>query len=192
MLLTSWSEVHHGAAALTVTCVYGIATAWFLGVQQRAEMSEEARKHGEVPHPLVSEKTAYEPNANGKDESDTAAANTSVTTDNSTPLQVGSRDSGTTPTIPPAAPAAASVPPPPNGGVRAWLQVLGSFCLYFNTWGKSVPSLADPIVANSRLTLAQLQASCLAMARSKLYMKMVPSGATALLRFQSSAPYRPF
>ena len=23
---------------------------------------------------------------------------------------------------------------PPNGGLTAWLQVLGSFCLYFNTW----------------------------------------------------------
>ncbi|KAL0941543.1 monocarboxylate [Colletotrichum truncatum] len=24
---------------------------------------------------------------------------------------------------------------PPNGGVKAWLQVLGSFFIYFNTWG---------------------------------------------------------
>ncbi|KDN65176.1 putative major facilitator superfamily transporter [Colletotrichum sublineola] len=24
---------------------------------------------------------------------------------------------------------------PPNGGLRAWLQVLASFCIYFNTWG---------------------------------------------------------
>lgn len=23
----------------------------------------------------------------------------------------------------------------PNGGVQAWLQVLGAFCIYFNTWG---------------------------------------------------------
>lgn len=22
----------------------------------------------------------------------------------------------------------------PNGGLRAWLQVLGAFCLFFNTW----------------------------------------------------------
>ncbi|KAI1371581.1 putative monocarboxylate permease [Hypoxylon crocopeplum] len=26
-------------------------------------------------------------------------------------------------------------PPPPNGGLRAWLQVLGAFFLNFNTWG---------------------------------------------------------
>ncbi|KAI8624058.1 MFS general substrate transporter [Xylariaceae sp. FL1651] len=25
--------------------------------------------------------------------------------------------------------------PPPNGGVRAWLQVLGGFMLFFNSWG---------------------------------------------------------
>lgn len=24
--------------------------------------------------------------------------------------------------------------PPPNGGLTAWLQVLGCFMLYFNTW----------------------------------------------------------
>lgn len=32
----------------------------------------------------------------------------------------------------PAAPAG-----PPNGGLQAWLHILGSFLLYFNTWGKS-------------------------------------------------------
>ena len=26
-------------------------------------------------------------------------------------------------------------PPPPNGGLTAWLHVLGGFCLFFNTWG---------------------------------------------------------
>ncbi|KAH7133563.1 FAD binding domain-containing protein [Dactylonectria macrodidyma] len=26
-------------------------------------------------------------------------------------------------------------PPVPNGGLQAWLQVAGSFCLYFGTWG---------------------------------------------------------
>lgn len=25
--------------------------------------------------------------------------------------------------------------PPPNGGLAAWLQVLGGFMLFFNTWG---------------------------------------------------------
>lgn len=25
---------------------------------------------------------------------------------------------------------------PPNGGLHAWLQVLGAFFMYFNTWGK--------------------------------------------------------
>jgi hypothetical protein len=28
-------------------------------------------------------------------------------------------------------------PPPPNGGIKAWMQVLGAFFLNFNTWGLS-------------------------------------------------------
>ncbi|KAL4790351.1 major facilitator superfamily domain-containing protein [Aspergillus venezuelensis] len=42
-----------------------------------------------------------------------------------------------TPETPPQPPAAApgGPPPPPNGGTLAWLNVLGSFMLYFNTWG---------------------------------------------------------
>ena len=31
--------------------------------------------------------------------------------------------------------AANNSSPPPNGGLSAWLQVLGSFMLFFNTWG---------------------------------------------------------
>lgn len=30
--------------------------------------------------------------------------------------------------------AAPSVSPPPNGGLNAWLQVVGSFFFYFNSW----------------------------------------------------------
>lgn len=32
-------------------------------------------------------------------------------------------------------PPAQVPPPPPNGGLLAWLQVLGGFMLFFNTWG---------------------------------------------------------
>ncbi|KAK5652183.1 hypothetical protein OQA88_10826 [Cercophora sp. LCS_1] len=39
------------------------------------------------------------------------------------------------PTRPP--PGVSAVPPPPNGGLTAWLQVLGAFFLMFNTWGLS-------------------------------------------------------
>lgn len=35
----------------------------------------------------------------------------------------------------PAPPAASSIGPPPNGGLLAWLHVLGAFALFFNTWG---------------------------------------------------------
>lgn len=34
----------------------------------------------------------------------------------------------------PATPSSAAPGPPPNGGLQAWLQVLGGFCLFFNTW----------------------------------------------------------
>lgn len=37
--------------------------------------------------------------------------------------------------VPPVASAALSMP---NGGLEAWLQVVGTFFIYFNTWGKSV------------------------------------------------------
>lgn len=30
---------------------------------------------------------------------------------------------------------AAGPPPPPNGGLVAWLHVVGGFMLFFNTWG---------------------------------------------------------
>lgn len=29
--------------------------------------------------------------------------------------------------------------PPPNGGTQAWLQVLGSWMLFFNTWASRSP-----------------------------------------------------
>lgn len=36
-------------------------------------------------------------------------------------------------------PAGPQDDPPPDGGWRAWLQVLGSWMLIFNTWGTSGP-----------------------------------------------------
>ncbi|KFY86694.1 hypothetical protein V500_07462 [Pseudogymnoascus sp. VKM F-4518 (FW-2643)] len=35
----------------------------------------------------------------------------------------------------PAAPPAPAIQPPPNGGLKAWLQVLGAFLIVLNTWG---------------------------------------------------------
>jgi hypothetical protein len=40
--------------------------------------------------------------------------------------------------VEPAKPAAPPGPPggpPPNGGLQAWVQVAGSWVLFFNTWG---------------------------------------------------------
>lgn len=36
---------------------------------------------------------------------------------------------------------------PPNGGSKAWLQVLGAFFLYFNTWGKEISYKTQFILA---------------------------------------------
>lgn len=36
-------------------------------------------------------------------------------------------------------PAKPKIGDPPNGGLKAWLQVLGAFFIYFNTWGKLQP-----------------------------------------------------
>ena len=33
------------------------------------------------------------------------------------------------------APKPAGPPPPPNGGTAAWLQTVGGFMMFFNTWG---------------------------------------------------------
>jgi hypothetical protein len=40
------------------------------------------------------------------------------------------------PAKPPGGPPGMPGGPPPNGGTTAWLQVLGGFFLFFNTWGK--------------------------------------------------------
>jgi hypothetical protein len=48
--------------------------------------------------------------------------------------------------------------PPPNGGTTAWLQVLGGFFLFFNTW--------VCIIGLSRVSLVDVQhSSCLLSGR---------------------------
>lgn len=32
----------------------------------------------------------------------------------------------------------------PNGGLQAWLQVVGAFFLYFNTWGQCASTTNNP------------------------------------------------
>jgi len=36
----------------------------------------------------------------------------------------------------------------PNGGLRAWLQVIGTFFLFFNTWFVQVQTLTDPMYSS--------------------------------------------
>lgn len=57
-----------------------------------------------------------------------AAADASVVANDSPPTST----SQTSPTT-----EKASIPAgPPDGGLQAWLHILGSFFLYFNTWGE--------------------------------------------------------
>lgn len=39
------------------------------------------------------------------------------------------------PSGPPAGHPPGALPAPPDGGMKAWLQVIGGYCLFFNTWG---------------------------------------------------------
>lgn len=50
-------------------------------------------------------------------------------------------------------PVTSSASEVPNGGAKAWLQVLGSFFLFFNTWGTllfSPHTLAPALLLTSR------------------------------------------
>jgi hypothetical protein len=41
-------------------------------------------------------------------------------------------------------PSSTSAQDPPNGGFRAWLHVVASFCIYFNSYGALVSMLLRP------------------------------------------------
>lgn len=41
-------------------------------------------------------------------------------------------------------PSSTSTQDPPNGGLRAWLHVVASFCIYFNSYGALVSMLLRP------------------------------------------------
>ncbi|KAF9873929.1 major facilitator superfamily transporter [Colletotrichum karsti] len=72
----------------------------------------------------------------GREEKD--AARDAVAADNSVVVNNSTNDSSpptsSSQTSPPVEKAAAPAGPP-NGGLQAWLHILGSFLLYFNTWG---------------------------------------------------------
>lgn len=46
-----------------------------------------------------------------------------------------------------AAMPSSEMPTPPNGGLAAWLQVLGGFFVYFNTW--SVDNVFECIIVST-------------------------------------------
>lgn len=93
--------------------------------------------------------------------------------------------------------AAVATPTAPNGGIRAWLQVLGSFCLYFNTWGNEAyaNSMLHPFyqrcLAPGSIADQLNQESSPAMAHSKPSTRTKPSGTTVPSRSPSSALSRP-
>lgn len=60
------------------------------------------------------------------------AADASQTTLENGQQQTSKPDVESAPSAPPAQTGA---PPAPNGGITAWLQVLGVFMIFFNSWG---------------------------------------------------------
>ncbi|KAK8052857.1 MFS monocarboxylate transporter [Apiospora saccharicola] len=71
-----------------------------------------------------------EPNEMAIGEKKAVASDASQTT-----LENGQQNKADVESAPPAAPAPGGPPPAPNGGVTAWLQVLGAFMIFFNSWG---------------------------------------------------------
>ncbi|KAJ4413025.1 hypothetical protein N0V82_008613 [Gnomoniopsis sp. IMI 355080] len=51
----------------------------------------------------------------------------------------------------------------PNGGLQAWLQVLGAFFMYFNTWGKLFSSIVSIILWQQQTNTVFLKEFCPAM-----------------------------
>ena len=96
-------------------------------------------KAGANQHAMVDEKEAAVPPAHlsvAPSSSSTTATPEHVP---SSPVQEKAADVAATAPAP-VPPVEATKPaspfgPPPNGGLKAWLQVLGGFMLFFNTWG---------------------------------------------------------
>lgn len=81
--------------------------------------------------------------ATGHDDTDQDSPNFLSEIDEETAI-----DGSSPPQFHPAKPAA-----PPNGGLKAWLQVLGSFFIYFNTWGEFNLDLGLAIIPASQCYL---------------------------------------
>ena len=75
-----------------------------------------------------------EPKPVDKEEHD-ASSNESLAANDISRQQEGRTGSPSTPDEEKQKPPVASPGPPPNGGTAAWLQVLGGWMLFFNTWG---------------------------------------------------------
>lgn len=89
-----------------------------------------------------------------------------------------------------AAPTQAVIPvdpgddgPPPNGGLKAWLQVLGSFFLFFNSWyvfrcQHSISPSRNPTVVLSSVLLilkrTNIHTDCRVMQGHCQYIRRVP------------------
>lgn len=74
-------------------------------------------------------KMSTEPNEMAIAEKKAVASDASQTT-----LENGQQNNPDVESAPPAS-AQGGPPPAPNGGITAWLQVLGAFMIFFNSWG---------------------------------------------------------
>jgi len=72
----------------------------------------------------------------------------SVSNDNEDEKPVeAAADAEAKPNAAPQAPQGMPGGPPPNGGLQAWLQVLGAWMLFFNTWVSLAPFMSIAFTA---------------------------------------------
>ncbi|MCJ1383129.1 hypothetical protein MMC17_006242 [Xylographa soralifera] len=88
-------------------------------------MKEPQFSTGTAPQPLSEKTTHHEDHSTLSSTPYGTEDNDSVIHGNQSPVPLQS---------PPNTQASPS-PVPPNGGILAWLQVAGSFCIFLNTWG---------------------------------------------------------
>lgn len=79
-------------------------------------------------------------------------------------------------------------PPPPNGGLTAWIQVLGAHFLLFNSW---LVNLSFGVASLSFLIIAKIGVSWTPLESFRPIIRMIFWSRPTLLTSHGSEPFRP-